>query len=147
MKSLLYIMPIIAGVAMSIQSGVNGQLRAGLQHPILAALISFVGGTLALLLLLLFSKQALPPATVYSGMEWYKYTGGFLGVIVVVFVILSVHEVGASNMFVLIVAGQLLTALLMDHFGLLGLLENPVSAKKIIGMLMVIGGAWLVTKK
>jgi len=140
-------MPIIAGVAMSIQSGVNGQLRAGLQHPILAALISFVGGTLALLLLLFFSKQSLPPATVYTGLEWYKYTGGFLGVIVVVFVILSVHEVGASNMFVLIVAGQLLTALLMDHFGLLGLLENPVSAKKIIGMLMVIGGAWLVTKK
>lgn len=132
---------------MSIQSGVNGQLRAGLQHPLLAAFISFFGGTLALFLLLLFSKQALPPLSVYKGMEWFKYTGGFLGVIVVTFVILSVQEVGASNMFVLIVAGQLLTALVMDHFGWLGLLENPVSAKKIIGVLLVVTGAWLVTKK
>lgn len=147
MKSLLYIMPIIAGVAMSIQSGVNGQLRSGIQHPLLAAFISFLGGTLALFLFLLFSKQPLPSMEVYKGLEWYKYTGGFLGVIVVVFVILSVHEVGASNMFVLIVAGQLLTAILMDHFGLLGLLQNPVSLKKIIGMALVIIGAWMVTKK
>lgn len=147
MKYLFFLMPIIAGIAMSIQSGVNGQLRAGLNHPILAAFLSFLGGTLALALILLFSKQSLPAATVYQGIEWYKYTGGFLGVIVVSFVILSVHQVGASNMFVLIVAGQLATAILMDHFGLLGLAASAITAKKLIGIGLVIAGAWLVTKK
>ena len=50
-------------------------------------------------------------------------------------------------MFVLIVAGQLFTALLMDHFGVLGMRENPISLQKMIGIVLVIGGAYLVNKK
>ena len=50
-------------------------------------------------------------------------------------------------MFVLIVAGQLLTALVMDHFGVLGLRANPITMQKALGVLLVIGGAYLVNKK
>ena len=60
MKYLFYILPVLAGVAMTVQSGINAQLRAAINHPILAAFISFIGGTLALAILLLFSKQAVP---------------------------------------------------------------------------------------
>jgi len=58
-----------------------------------------------------------------------------------------VHKVGAANMFVLIVAGQLLTAILMDHYGWLGLKENPISVQKLLGILLVVAGAYLVNKK
>jgi transporter family-2 protein len=70
-----------------------------------------------------------------------------LGVFVVTVTLLSVQEVGASNMFVLIVAGQLFTALMMDHFGVLGLRPNPINMQKLIGILLVIGGAYLVNRK
>lgn len=73
--------------------------------------------------------------------------GGPLGVIVVTFVILSVHRVGASQMFVLLIAGQLITALWMDRYGLLGLAPTPVSLPKLAGIVLVIAGAYLVTKK
>ncbi|WP_350340083.1 DMT family transporter [Paraflavitalea speifideaquila] len=43
MKSFFYILPILAGVAMTVQSGINAQLRAAISHPILAAFISFFG--------------------------------------------------------------------------------------------------------
>lgn len=147
MKFLFYLMPVLAGIAMTIQSGINGQLRAAIQHPLLAAFISFVGGTLALGLLLFFSKHAFPALSVYSNIAWYKFTGGLLGAFVVTVVLLSVVEIGASNMFVLIVAGQLSTALVMDHFGILGMRENPVSLQKIIGVMLVVAGAYLVNKK
>lgn len=147
MKTLFYILPILAGVAMSIQAGINGQLRAATHHPVLSAFISFLGGTIALAIMLFFTKQALPSLQQYGAIEWYKFTGGLLGVFVVTAVLLTVQEIGASNMFVLLVAGQLITALLMDHFGVLGLRSNPISWQKLMGIGMVVVGAWMVNKK
>ncbi len=147
MKFLFYLLPVFAGVAMAVQSGVNAQLRSALNHPLLAAFLSFLGGTVALAALLLFSKQGMPSLSVYSTISWYKFTGGLLGVFVVTVVILSVQQIGASNMFVLIVAGQLLTAVLMDQFGVLGLKPDPITAQKIIGILLLIAGSYLVNRK
>jgi bacterial/archaeal transporter family-2 protein len=147
MKLLFYLLPVFAGVAITIQSGINSQLRTAIQHPLLAAFISFVVGTIALGLLLMFSKNAVPGLSDYGTIEWYKYTGGLLGAFVVTVTLLSVSQIGAANMFVLIVAGQLVTAVLMDHFGVLGMKSNPVSLQKIIGIVLLIAGAWLVNKK
>jgi bacterial/archaeal transporter family-2 protein len=147
MKLLFYILPILAGVAMSVQSGINAQLRAAVNNPLLAAFISFLGGTIALAIMLLFSKQALPALAAYSDINWYKFTGGLLGVFVVTVVLLSVQEIGAANMFVLIIAGQLFAALLMDHFGVLGMKESPMTMQKMIGIVCLVVGAYLVNKK
>lgn len=147
MKILFYLLPVFAGVAITIQSGINSQLRTAIQHPVMAAFISFVVGTIALALLLFFSKDALPGLSQYSAIEWYKYTGGLLGAFVVTVTLLSVTEIGAANMFVLIIAGQLTTAVLMDHFGVLGMRSNPVSIQKIVGICLLVAGAWLVNKK
>ena len=147
MKALFYILPILVGVAISIQSGVNSQLRVALNNPLLAAFVSFVTGTIALAILMLFSKQSYPALSVFSTIEWYKLTGGLLGVFVVTVVLLSVQQIGAGNMFVLIIAGQLLTAVLLDHYGLLGLKTSPMNLQKICGVLLLIAGAYLVTKK
>lgn len=147
MKILYYLLPLFAGIAMSIQSGINGQLRGALQHPILAALISFLTGTLALIVILVFSKQALPTLQQYSDISFYKYTGGLLGAFIVTVTLISISKVGAGNMFVLIVAGQLITAVIMDHMGVLGLKENPLTVQKLIGISLVVAGAYIVNKK
>jgi len=147
MKILFYLLPVFAGIAITIQAGVNSQLRVAINHPLLAALISFVVGTVALAVLLLFSKQVMPVLSEYSAISWYKYTGGLLGAFVVTVTLLSVKQIGAGNMVVLIVAGQLVTAVLMDHFGVLGLNENPISVQKLLGICLLIAGAWLVNKK
>ena len=147
MKNFIYLLPFIAGISMSIQSGINGQLRTAVGQPLAAAFFSFLGGTITLLLLLLVSKTYIPGWQQLNGIAWYKYLGGPLGVIVVTFVILSVHRVGASQMFVLLIAGQLITALIMDRYGLLGLSPTNISIQKMAGIILVIAGAYLVTKK
>ena len=147
MKALLYILPFMAGVAMTIQAGVNSQLRTILNNPLLAAFISFITGTVALAVLLLFSKRAIPSLSVYGTIDWYNLTGGLLGAFFVMVVILTVREIGTANMFALIIAGQFLTALLFDHYGLIGFKVNPVSIQKIIGVVLIIVGAYLINKK
>ena len=147
MKVLFYLLPILAGVAITLQSGINYQLRAAISHPIMAAFISFLVGTAALAIILALSKQPSPATDVYQGISWYKYTGGLFGVFVVTVTLLSVKEIGVANMFVLIIAGQLITAVCMDHFGVLGLTLSPVTLKKMAGIGLVVAGAWLVNKK
>lgn len=147
MKFLFYLLPVFAGVAITIQSGINSQLRTQLQHPLLAAFISFVVGTVALAILLLFAKDTMPAMSTYSNIEWYKYAGGLLGAFVVTVTLIAVAEIGAGNMFVLVVAGQLITAVLMDHYGVLGMKSNPVNIQKIIGIVLLVAGAWMVNKK
>jgi transporter family-2 protein len=147
MKIFFYLLPVFIGVAMTVQSGINGQLRTALGYPLLAAFLSFLGGIVLLGVLLLFSQQSMPAWSVYGDISWYKYIGGFLGAFVVYAVIISVYKVGASNMFVLIVAGQLITALWLDHYGLLGLKESPITTQKMLGILLVVAGAYLVNKK
>jgi len=147
MKILFYLLPVFAGVAITIQSGVNSQLRTSIQHPLMAAFISFVVGTIALAILLIFSKETIPGLSQFSSVNWYKYTGGLLGAFVVTVTLISVAQIGAGNMFVLIVAGQLITAVLMDHFGVLGMKPNPVSLQKFFGICLLVAGAWLVNKK
>lgn len=147
MKVLFYLLPVFAGIAITIQSGINSQLRSAIQHPLLAAFISFVVGTVALALLLVFSKDNLPALSQYSSIDWYKFTGGLLGAFVVTVTLISVSQIGAGNMFVLIVAGQLITAVLMDHFGVLGMKANPVNLQKVVGICLLVAGAWLVNKR
>lgn len=140
-------MPLLAGIAMTIQSGVNSQLRTAVNQPLIAAFISFLGGTSFLAILLLLMRQSVPSLQTFSSIQWYKFTGGLLGAFVVTSVILSVQRVGAANMFVIILAGQMATALLMDHFGLLGMRQNPITLHKFLGIALVIAGAWIVNRK
>ncbi|MFT3932082.1 MAG: DMT family transporter [Chitinophagaceae bacterium] len=147
MKFIFYVLPILAGVAMTIQSGINSQLRIAINHPFMAAFISFFVGTLALILILLLSKQSLPPLAAYNSINWYKFSGGLFGVFVVTVTLLSVKEIGVANMFVLVIAGQLITAVCMDHFGVLGLNISPITLKKLAGIAFLVAGAWLVNKK
>jgi len=146
MKILFYLLPIFAGIAITVQSGINSQLRAVIQHPVMAAFISFLVGTVALALLLLFSKDVLPELGQYSNAKWYQYTGGLLGAFVVTVTLIAVSQIGAANMFVLIIAGQLTTAVVMDHFGVLGVRENPMNMQKLIGIILVVCGAYIVNR-
>ncbi len=147
MKLLYYVLPLIAGIAMSVQSGINSQLRVSIQHPVMASMISFLVGTMALGIVLLFSKDPLPAFSAYGAVELYKFSGGILGAFIVFVALVSVSKIGASNMFVLIITGQLITAVFMDHFGLLGLSVKAITLQKSIGILLLILGAYLVNRK
>ena len=147
MKILYYILPLLAGIMMTVQSGINSQLRSAIQHPLLAALISFLSGTAALIVLVMLSKQAVPTIQTFSGISWYKWTGGLLGAFIVTVSLVSVARIGAANMFVLIIAGQLITAVIIDHYGMLGLQQSSITLQKTIGVILLVGGVYLVTKK
>lgn len=137
----------MAGLTITTQAGVNSQLKVAVDNPWVAAFISFLVGTLFLGLFILATKQPIPTITQLRGIELYKYSGGLLGAFFVTVIIFSVQRIGSANVFALVIAGQLFMALLYDHFGLFGFKQADINWVKILGVLLLIGGAYLINKK
>lgn len=141
------LLPIVAGMAVSTQAAVNGQLRASVQSPVVAALYFLCYRHFFSWAILLLTKQEIPSLKQLSEVELYKYAGVLLGAFFITSVILSVHRISVANMFTLIVAGQLLIALLYDHFGLMGVKQSPVTLTRLAGVASLILGAYLINRK
>lgn len=146
MNIIFYFFAILCGVANSIQSGVNAELRKSISNPIYTAIFSFSIGLVSLLLITPLFKEPFPSLASLKAVSWWKWTGGLLGAFFVTTVILSIQKVGSANMLALIVAGQLITAMTLDHFGLLGFKIHPISAWRIIGGIVTVIGVYLIVK-
>jgi transporter family-2 protein len=147
MKYLVFILPALAGITITTQAGVNSQLRVAVSNPWMAAFISFLVGTVALGLYIVSTRQAVPSLAQFRSIELYKYTGGLLGAFFVTVIIFTVQKIGSANVFALVIAGQLFMALLYDHFGFFGFPQSNISITKIVGVILLVVGAYLINKK
>jgi transporter family-2 protein len=147
MKYLVYILPAIAGLTITTQAGVNSQLRVAVNNPWIAAFISFFVGTAVLATIILVTRQPVPSLSQIRSIELYRFAGGLLGAFFVTTIILTVQKIGSANVFALVIAGQLFMALLYDHFGVFGFPRSPISWVKILGVVLLITGAYLINKK
>ena len=147
MKMQYYLLSLFAGVAVAIQTGVNTQLRTDTNNPILTTLISFSTGTVVLLVLYFGFFQRSPVFPAGYGFEWWKFTGGLLGVFYIISVITAAPRIGAANALGLIVAGQFIAAIVIDHFGWMGLPIKPISWYRISGVALLLAGVYLIQKK
>jgi transporter family-2 protein len=144
---IYYILAIIAGIMLSTQAGINAQLRTVVGNPVMAALVSFLVGSFALLLyVLLFSKQSVGLMQSLQDMSLYKWTGGIIGALYVTGVIIVAPRIGATNTAGLIVAGQILFALFLDHYGLLGFAQHSVNYMRMAGAILLIAGVFMILK-
>ncbi|MBC7569902.1 MAG: DMT family transporter [Spirosoma sp.] len=146
MNYLFLVLAFLTGVAITIQAGVNANLRAVMGHPVLAASISFGAGFLSLLTFVLVSRVPIPPLEVIRQVSWWKWTGGLIGAVYVTTVIVSVPKIGTANLVSLSVAGQLLAAVVLDHYGLLGFAVHPANNWRLLGILLIMAGALLVVR-
>jgi bacterial/archaeal transporter family-2 protein len=147
MKLPYFLLSIAAGVAVAFQTGVNSQLRTDTSNPVLTALISFTIGTIALVVLYFaFFKQSpmFPPNYSFS---WWKFTGGLLGVLYVTAVVIAAPRIGAANALAFIVGGQFVAAIIIDHFGWMQLPVNPISVYRVVGIVLLLAGVYLIQKK
>ena len=144
---IYYVLAIIAGIMLATQSGINAQLRTVVGNPVMAALISFLVGTFALLIyVLIFNKESTGVVQALQGMSLYKWTGGLIGALYVTGIIVVAPRIGATSTAGLIVAGQILFALFLDHYGLLGFMQHSVNYMRLAGAVLLIAGVFMILK-
>jgi bacterial/archaeal transporter family-2 protein len=146
MQSLLYLLGLGVGVGLVVQVGMNSTLRAHLGSPIVAALISFLVGSLALTAYLLLSRTALPLRAQLTAVPAWAWLGGVLGAFYVASSVVVGPRLGAATLLALVVLGQLVTSLVVDHFGWLGFPHHPLTPVRLAGAALLFCGVLLVTR-
>jgi transporter family-2 protein len=146
MQGLLYFVAFAAGLVLVLQVGMNSTLRAVLDSPLAAALISFVVGTLALALYMLVTRTPWPARAQLAAVPGWCWYGGVFGAFYVVTSVIVGPRLGAATLLSLIVLGQLLTSLLVDHFGWIGFPQHPVSLLRLTGAVLLFAGVLLITR-
>ena len=133
-------MALLAGMLLAIQAAINSQLGVALnQQPLTAALVSFLMGSLALFGMVL-AQGNLGSLALMPEQPWWRWVGGLMGAFMVCATIVLAPKLGVANMLLFIIIGQLLSGMVIDHFGLLGMPVKPVDVSKLIGIgLMVLG--------
>jgi bacterial/archaeal transporter family-2 protein len=140
------LLAIAAGVLLPVQAGVNAQLRMVLGSPVAAALISFLVGTAGLALAVVLLKVPLPLARAWAGTTPWQWTGGLIGAVYVLAAVVLAPKLGAGTLVAAVVAGQMLTSLLLDHHGLIGFPVHPLSSVRLLGAVLVIAGVILIQR-
>lgn len=139
------ILGVLAGACIALQAPINTQLSRGLGMPVAAAAVSFGVGALVLgvatILLAKFSGQS-PQWRVPA--FWLFLTGGVLGSFYVTAVILLTPRVGAAAVMALAVSGQLITGLVIDKAGFLGVAVREISIGRIAGVILLITGVVMI---
>jgi transporter family-2 protein len=133
-----------AGAMLPIQFGINAQLARWVDSPLRATLISFAVGTVVLLIAMGITDRDWPPADKIGGAPWWVWLGGFLGAFYVLGRVVTAPKLGAATLVAVILAGQAVASLLVDHFGWVGFEENPVTPGRLLGIAFVAAGVALV---
>lgn len=138
------VMAFIAGATVPLQAGINSRLSFFSGSPVMASIISFFTGSVTLILFAIVSRTPLPSAGAFTGAPWWIWIGGVFGAFYVASCVILANKVGAVSMLALIMAGQMITSLILDHYGLAGYQVQPITVYKIAGILLIIAGVFLI---
>jgi|tagenome__1003787_1003787.scaffolds.fasta_scaffold20932256_2 transporter family-2 protein len=142
---LLGLMAFAAGCGLSVQAAVNGMLARGVGSPITATTISFCVGTTLLVAATLLTRQPLPTMAAARELPPYAWIGGgLLGAFFLFTVIFVTARLGVAVVMSTAIAGQLLAAIALDHFGLLGVAVREASLGRVLGVLVMVVGVVMI---
>ena len=132
----------LGGMLIAMQAPINAALGRAIESSVAAAALSFGVGFAVLMAVTLLSgeAQALPRAA--SVPKWLLL-GGALGAIYVWSALWAVPILGVLTTMTLLILGQMIAAILLDHYGAFGLAAHDVSPWRVLAVVLVAAGAVL----
>lgn len=144
MNWIILVLVFTAGIATSIQAGVNGALgkKTGI---IEAAFVSFLVGTFFLSILMIFLRKG----NILNALEVPKWqlTGGLLGATYILIMVIAVPKIGIAAALIALIMGQICSSTVIDHFGLLGGKEIAIDWRRVAGLICLAAALFLFYRK
>jgi bacterial/archaeal transporter family-2 protein len=142
------------GVAVFLMAGIGGLLalqpaiNAALGRTtgnLAAALVSFAIGTLLLAAIVTLSGEADGLGSTFD-VPWYYLLGGVLGAAYVFTSLVTVSSIGAGGVAAATITGQLTASIVLDRLGVLGLEETPITLERVLGVVLLLAGTYLIVR-
>ena len=137
---------LVAGALVPFQAGSNATLGRTLGHPLWATAASLLVSLLVVIPALLALRAPPPQLGQTFQMPVWIWFGGVAGVVYITSALVLTPRLGATTFIVSVIAGQMLTSLLIDNYGLMGLPVKPVNLGRIAGVLLILAGMLLVQR-
>ncbi|HMH47664.1 MAG TPA: DMT family transporter [Solirubrobacteraceae bacterium] len=145
-RALAVLLGVGAGCLVGMQAPINSRLGKTVGSTE-AATISFLVGTVALVLILLVVRGGVGNLGDVGRAPWWALVGGLLGAVYVSVALVAVRTLGASGLTAVVIAGQLLISVAIDRFGLLGIAKQQIGVSRVIGLVLLVAGVALVVRK
>ena len=142
--SLFLAIAFLVGALITVQVGANTRLKEAFGEVLPAVIISSSVGVLILAGVALIGRASWPSAATLAGVPWWGWLGGVLGAVYAIATVLLARTLGAATLTALVVTGQLVCSVALDHFGALGFTEHAVSVGRVVGCLLMVGGIVLI---
>ena len=141
MNVAYYLLAVCAGLGITLQTTLNGQLAKGVGgDSVAAALFSFTAGAVCLGVFSLMRGGIVASLAAIPAQPWWSLLGGLLGAGALLSYVVLAPKIGLSALLGLAIAGQIVSSLVIDHFGLMGASERPVSLVKLAGSMVMLAG-------
>jgi len=140
------LLALIVGCLLPVQASINAKLGTFLKAPLMAALVNFIVGGFILLTVIIGTRTPNNIVLAIKEAPVYAWIGGLMGCIYVTSIIFLVPRLGAALSFGLIIAGQMVFSLALDHFGLFGVPVQPINWGRIAGVFLIFAGILLIQK-
>lgn len=144
MNWMMMLVVLLGGAATAVQAGVNGALGRKV-GTIEGAFTSFLIGTVALFLIMMFVGKG-NVLQIVSLPKW-QLTGGLLGALYIIGMVFAVPKIGVASSMVAVIAGQLLTSTILDHFGVMSGKPIPIDWQRVLGIVLLAAALFLFYKK
>ena len=141
-----HLMAALVGAGITIQVGMNATVRMTIGSPVLAAIVNFVVGLAALVVLAVASGARIVPGSVAAVPAW-AWFGGLLGATYVAATTVLGPKLGAASFLALTLAGQMVAALLVDHYGVIGFPQSPLTPTRLLGTALLVVGVLLIMRR
>ena len=138
---------ILLGVVLTTQVATNTLLGKALNNDYIPAGVNMVIGLIATTVLTWSLTSEWPSREMIRAAPWYAWVGGgLMGTIYLTGTILLAPRLGAGELVGLVVAGQLIFSVLLDHFGWIGFAQHSASMPRLAGCALMIVGVFLIAK-
>jgi len=137
------IVAVVGGLAIGFQSFSAGILgnRVGVMESVF---IIHLGGFVLSAIIILFMWGG--NLTAWRSVPWYVLIGGLYGVIILATYSFAIPRIGLATTVTLAIVAQLILSAILDHYGLLGSVQHPFDLRRLIGMLVLFAGTWLIVR-
>lgn len=145
---MLYVgLALLTGALIPIQAATNVTFSKSVGHPFITGLMVFLVGLIGMIIFVVASRITLPSPKQLMDAPLSGYLGGIIVATYVIMITLLTPRLGVGTSIGLIVTGQLFCAVAIDHFGLFHMAVRTLSISRILGVLLLALGVYLVMKK
>ena len=141
-----HLMAAMVGAGLTVQVGMNATVRFAIGSPVLAAIVNFVVGLAALILVAVATGSRWVPGSTATVPAW-AWFGGLLGALYVASTTVLGPRLGAAALLAFTLAGQMLAALAVDHYGIIGFPQSPITPSRLLGAALLVAGVLLIMRR